>query len=198
MGLSIRGYARHRRCSHKAVQKALAAGRITAGADGLIDPVMADRDWAARTASRMDGQNGHPAPKAPMDPNSATVAQFRAAGTDGVAYQRARTRKMRTDAQRAALELRVRRGELIDRAAGERVIFAFGRMLRDRWQAWPARIAGELAATLGVDAGVLVVELERYVDAFLHEVADERCNLDAAAPRAVRAPGRGNGAGDGE
>jgi hypothetical protein len=146
----------------------------------------------------MNGQNGHAAPAAPAGSRTATVAVLGAPGIDTGAYQRARTRKMRTDAKRAALELRVRRGELIDRAAGERVVFAFGRVVRDRFQAWPARISGELAATLEVDAGLLVVELERLVDAFLLEIADERCNFDAAAPRAVRASGRGPGADDGE
>jgi hypothetical protein len=48
MGLSQRGYARHRRCTLAAVQKALATGRITAGPDGLIDAATADRTWAAR------------------------------------------------------------------------------------------------------------------------------------------------------
>jgi hypothetical protein len=43
--LSIRGYARHRGVSHKAVQKALARGRI-ATTLGKIDPVIADRAWA--------------------------------------------------------------------------------------------------------------------------------------------------------
>ena len=43
--LTIRGYARHRGVSHTAVRKALAAGRITAGPDGSIDPVLADQEW---------------------------------------------------------------------------------------------------------------------------------------------------------
>jgi hypothetical protein len=47
-------------------------------------------------------------------------------------------------------------------------------MLRDRWQAWPARIGGELASVLGVDAGVLIVELEERVRVQLLEIADER------------------------
>ena len=48
-GLSIRGYARHRKVSHTAVRKALAMGRITAGADGTIDPAVADQQWATST-----------------------------------------------------------------------------------------------------------------------------------------------------
>ena len=48
-GLSIRGYARHRKVSHTAVRKALAAGRITSGPDGTIDPAVADEQWANAT-----------------------------------------------------------------------------------------------------------------------------------------------------
>jgi len=46
MGLSIRAYARHRGVSDTAVHKAIRSGRITPEADGTIDPVRADRDWA--------------------------------------------------------------------------------------------------------------------------------------------------------
>src|SRR5262249_58629963 len=53
----------------------------------------------------------------------------------------------------AQLELEVRRGQLIDRGKVERSLFAFGRMLRDRWQAWPARIGGGGASVLGGGAG---------------------------------------------
>jgi hypothetical protein len=49
MGVSRRQYAAHRGVSHTAVAKALATGRITAEADGMIDPVKADRQWDAAT-----------------------------------------------------------------------------------------------------------------------------------------------------
>ncbi len=50
--MTIRGYAAHRKCSRQAVEKALAAGRITAieGPRGrLIDPVAADKAWHDNT-----------------------------------------------------------------------------------------------------------------------------------------------------
>ena len=49
MGLSIRAYARHRGVSHVAVKKAIDTGRITALADGTIDPDSADAQWAKNT-----------------------------------------------------------------------------------------------------------------------------------------------------
>ncbi|SRR5579884_3617547 len=49
MGLSIRAYARHRGVSHTAVEKAIAAGRISTLADGSIDAAMADVEWEQNT-----------------------------------------------------------------------------------------------------------------------------------------------------
>lgn len=49
MNLSVRAYARHRGVTHRAVQKAIAAGRITKGPDGLLNPKTVDRQWASNT-----------------------------------------------------------------------------------------------------------------------------------------------------
>jgi hypothetical protein len=78
-------------------------------------------------------------------------------------FDRQRLRKLTAEAARIELELAARRGELVERAVGERIVFAFGRAHRDAWLVWPARIGAELAATLGVDAGVLIAHLEVYV-----------------------------------
>ena len=48
-GLSQRAYARHRGVTHRAVQKAIKAGRITTNSDGTIDPARADAQWTANT-----------------------------------------------------------------------------------------------------------------------------------------------------
>ena len=81
-------------------------------------------------------------------------------------------------AARAELELRVRRGELLDRRQGLDTLFRFGRMLRDRWQAWPVKVGPLLAAQFGLDPGAVIVVLEGRLDseqrARLLEVA-ERC-----------------------
>jgi hypothetical protein len=165
VGLSIRGYARHRRVTHEAVRKALAAGRITAGADGTIDPATADRAWAATTAPRMNGQHGHPAPAAP--PLGQPLLETGA-------FQRVRTAKTVIDAQRARLELDHRRGALISRDVAVHKVFSFARMLRDSWLTWPARVGPQLAADLGVEPAVLVIALEDLVRAHLAELASER------------------------
>jgi hypothetical protein len=45
MKMSKRAYARHRGCSDTAVRKAVLEGRISADADGQIDPAKADKAW---------------------------------------------------------------------------------------------------------------------------------------------------------
>ena len=96
-------------------------------------------------------------------------------------FDHARTQKLVAEAARAELELAARRGELVDRAAGERIVFAFGRRHREAWLAWPARIAAELAAALGVDATVLAVHLEAHVAQQLDELSGERFDLGGAS-----------------
>jgi hypothetical protein len=48
-GISQRAYARHRGVSHRAVQKAIKAARITTNPDGTIDPARADSEWVLNT-----------------------------------------------------------------------------------------------------------------------------------------------------
>ena len=82
-------------------------------------------------------------------------------------------RKLKADAARAELELRVRQGELLDRQQGQDTAFRFARMLRDRWQAWPSRVDPLLAATFDLDAAAVTVALENYVRDHLTELASE-------------------------
>lgn len=48
-GLSYRKYAEHRGCSEGAVRKAVNTGRISVLAKGVIDPAIADVEWAKNT-----------------------------------------------------------------------------------------------------------------------------------------------------
>src|SRR5262245_1815441 len=88
---------------------------------------------------------------------------------------------MVADAQLKELALRERQGTLVDRAVGERMVFAFGRRDRDAWLIWPARIGAELAAALGVEAGVVIAHLEAYVRQQLEDLSRERFDLAGAS-----------------
>jgi hypothetical protein len=173
MGLSIRSYAKRRGCSHKAVQKALASGRIPRLPDGTIDPDAADRAWHETTAPRMRPigvgatRTAGPAPA----PSGAHVV-------DRGSYERTRTVKLAIEAQRAQIELEQRRGALISRDRAVNKAFSFARLLRDAWQAWPARIGPQLAARFEIDeVGAFVVALEDAVRHQLEELASERCEF---------------------
>jgi hypothetical protein len=92
---------------------------------------------------------------------------------------------MVAEARLKELTVLEREGSLVDRADGERIVFAFGRRHREAWLAWPARIGAELAASLGVDTAALVVLLEAHVAQQLEELSRERFDLDAAGASVV-------------
>src|SRR5262245_26654165 len=113
-------YARHRHISREAVGKrtATAGGPIPVhGPRRLIDVAEAD---ALRTV---------------------TKAVHADAGASSAAYYEAKTARMVVDAKRAALEFRVREGQLVDRQAAERAAEQLLRRVRDSLLRWPARVA---------------------------------------------------------
>jgi hypothetical protein len=77
------------------------------------------------------------------------------------------------DVQTKRLILEQRRGALVSRDQAVRKAFSFARMLRDRWQAWPARVGPLLAARFELDAGAVTVVLETHVREHLAELASE-------------------------
>lgn len=65
-----------------------------------------------------------------------------------------------------------RAGDLVERAAVERSVFARFRMERDAWSSWASRVAPVLAAELGCDGVVLATALERLVRQHQAELSD--------------------------
>jgi hypothetical protein len=127
--VSIRAYARHRAeqglpgTSHKAVQKAVAAGRIRLTADGQVDVEEADRLWAANTDEsqrRNLAQEGRTAPvpratrAAPERPTSASEPEAESPACEGGVpdYAASRARREAAEAALAELELGEKRGQL--------------------------------------------------------------------------------------
>ena len=51
---SMRAYARHRGCTLRAVQKAVASGRVSLMPDGSVDFATADAAWLANSRHRRD------------------------------------------------------------------------------------------------------------------------------------------------
>lgn len=176
--LSIRGYARYRGVSHTAVQKALAAGRIVADADGTIDPVAADDQWASSTNLSKPRNSVTGVPKkrrqlgAPSDPLGAHVLGAGEA-TNGAAagdtarlvasYAGSRAAREGYMARLAKLEFERKSGKLVDADEVRAHTFALGRRARDSLLGIPDRLAPILVgeADPAVIHRRLTEELER-------------------------------------
>jgi hypothetical protein len=158
-GLSIRAYARHRKVSHTAVRKALADGRITARADGTIDPAAADQQWATSTdlAKPRNSVTGVPkkrrVPGAPSDPlgtlgSGAGEALNGAPAGDAArlvsSYAASRAAREGYNARLAKLEFEQKSGKLVDADQVRAQIFALGRRARDTMLGIPDRLAAVL------------------------------------------------------
>jgi hypothetical protein len=177
MRLSLRAYARRRGISHTAVQKAVNSGRIDVEEDGNIDPEKADAQWLENT--RPSSPSSSPSPIEPYATTCQTAYHTMSTTTDKPpanqeAYLQARATNEVLKAQRQRLKLQAERGELIDRKTVVDQVLRLGRIERDAWLQWPARIASELAAILGIDTHTLHIELEKYVKKHLTQLADIR------------------------
>lgn len=205
MGLSIRAYAQHRAAlglpgtSHTAVRKAIAAGRITPEADGTIEPERADAQWAGQTDPAMQrgaaaqAQAAETARATTRAPTSKPVPQsaidavqdtLRESGTDPepgaggqVSFMRARMANEVLKAQLQKERLKRERGEVVDRSRATAMVFDLARKERDAWIGWPARVAANMAAELGVEAHELEQVLDRYLRDHLAIMSEVKVEL---------------------
>ena len=189
MGLSIRAYARHRGVSHVAVKKAIDTGRITPLPDGTLDPDAADAQWAQNTlqprkaaASKTTSTNST-AKERPQETVATPQREMPEAAasplsTGGTSLLQARTVNEVLKAQLNKVELAHRKKELVDRAQAVAHVFKLARIERDAWLNWPARISGQMASTLGVDAHQMHVLLESAVREHLIELGELRPRVD--------------------
>jgi hypothetical protein len=168
--MSRAAYARHRGCDPREIRRALAAGLIHLEGDGRsIDPVRADREWAA-------GVNPASAKKPGMKRGETTLSR-----SVSTTFTEARTRSELAKAAMATIRVREREGELVNRPRAVEVISALARAERDAWQSWPARVSALLAAELKVEPHALEVVLERAVRDHLATLAD--IDVEAALAR---------------
>jgi hypothetical protein len=165
-------FARRRGISREAVRKrtVTAGGPIPVhGPRKLIDPDKADGLWqptmsaAGAANSRFRGA----AERRPADPLPASGGQL----------AQARAAALVLDVQTKRLTLEQRRGSLISRDRAVLRCFAFARLLRDAWLAWPTRVGPEIAAAFEVDATALTIVLEARVREHLEQLARERAEF---------------------
>jgi hypothetical protein len=197
-GLSERQYAAHVGLSRGAIQKAKDAGRLVLHADGSIDAAASDERRAAMT----DPAKSRAAPKATAAPKpklkpvpEAAVASvgetLREEGLPapvaggGTTFLQAKTANEVLKAQERRIRLQELKGELVDKARAETLMFRLAREERDAWVTWPARVAAlmasELAADLDeevtVEAALMQKVLEAHVRAQLDSLAEIRTGL---------------------
>jgi hypothetical protein len=82
-------------------------------------------------------------------------------------YYAARAKKEAALAGLRELDLQEREGKLVDAATVYDAVFRRFREERDALLNWPARVSALIAAEVGVEAGVLLVALEKHVREFL-------------------------------
>lgn len=176
MGISIKAYARHRGVSPAAVRKALEYGRITKQADGTIDPVRADRDWAANTLPR-DGEGKGAVPVEALDAVHAVLPDLADIDLQGMTLVEIRTANEILKVHERKLKLEKLRGGLIDRNKALAMALSLARQTRDAWANWPVRVAVSMANELGVDVHAAEIWLDKHVRAHLAEMAEIEINL---------------------
>ena len=191
-GLSERQYAARVGLSRGAIQKAKATGRLVLHADGSIDAEASD----ALRAQATDPSKTRKAPKPKLKPVSEAAVSavgetLREQGIaapsvgSGTTFLQAKTANEVLKAQERRIRLQKLKGELVDRARAETLMFRLARDERDAWVTWPARVAAlmasEITAALGdgceVEAALMQKVLEAHVRAQLDSLAEIRPGL---------------------
>jgi hypothetical protein len=137
--LSVSEYARHRGCDEKAVRKAILAERITVVMQGdrkMIDPEVADIQWAKNTRARADSRR----PGADQSPAKGLGAANASEASGGAeldsgpkvpGYEQSRARREAAEAATAELNLAKALGLVIERDRAVTAVFTAFRSLRD-------------------------------------------------------------------
>lgn len=154
-------YARHRGVAKSAVARAVAEKRISL-IDGLIDPVVADIQWANNTRARADsgraaatnqpgeGSGAVAAPETLLGPDSGAGKGGKDAGTAEPSYADYRMRTERATAEKAERENARAASRLVERDRVERAAFDAFRELRDAVFSTPQRSAPRLVGMTDV------------------------------------------------
>lgn len=139
-------YARHRGVSQAAVRKAVRSGRITLGADGLLDPAVADVQWRRNTRVRAVRAAMRDPQARAAGPSPATWSAPAHPHNDGDDYAGARARRECAEAALAELRLAEERGELVRVDVVRAALAAVLAATRESLLQLPARLSVPFAA----------------------------------------------------
>ena len=150
---STREAARRIGVTETALRKAATTGRIVREADGQWD--------VEKTRRRLiETADPHRSPLAtPAQPDSTPYARLKVAQL-----------ALKVEAQRLALD--ESKVKLLDVGAANAAIDEIAGAMRDALLNWPARVAGVIAAELGVEPHLLQTILQSHINDLLTEAAD--------------------------
>ncbi len=187
-GMSERQYAAHVGLSRGAIQKAKLAERLVLHPDGSIDAAASDMRRAEMTDPSKTRKP--PAPKLKPVPEAAVAAvgdTLREQGLavpavgGGTTFLQAKTANEVLKAQERRIRLQKLKGDLVDRARAETLMFRLARDERDAWVTWPARVAAlmasELTAVLGSAATVEPALMQKVLEAHVRAQLETLCEV---------------------
>lgn len=176
---SQREVARRLGVSHTALQKAQRAGRIAPEADGAwdVETVRARLAESSDPTRKTAGFGTSVAqPPAPMARPAAPAAEPLPRAAQNT-FHDARTANEVLKAQERRLRLDERKGKLVDKARALLLVHRLAKEERDAILAWPARVAAEMAAELGVDIHRLQTMMDTRLRQHLAERHDVRVRV---------------------
>jgi hypothetical protein len=171
--VGVRESARHRKCTHRAVSKAIETGRLSQEAYFLNDRgwpriylEIADVEWSINTDQTKQRKTQKPTEADGLQQE--TLFEQHPNGDNGNGKEKefslvaAQTLRMQYVAQREGLKLRQDLEQLIDKDEHRRELFQLARELRDAILQVPDRIAAECTASrdIGTTKRILLAELK--------------------------------------
>jgi hypothetical protein len=165
--VTISEWARSRGIPSSTAGHAATSGRITRDGRGRVDPAQADREWNSNGRARVDSR---------IVPTRGLSGARRASNCpspevrDAQRYRSARAKKEEIQSKIADLELKVRSGELVNKAKFQAGVYEVVVRVRERLLSIPARVAPVVAGLSDIDACYATVEKEIF--AALDELAD--------------------------
>lgn len=157
------------------IRRAIKAGRVIVGDDGLID---SDTQVERYNLTRDHRRTHDGTPKARGRPKTATTAESQAESVErlrGLHELEEREAELRV----ALLEekLNRERGASISRDQTRRAVAAFSRLIRDKWVDFGNRYGQQIAAAVGADPKLVMAELDKAVRLQLDEIANVQAPL---------------------
>ncbi len=168
--LSLRGYAKHRGVSLKAVQKAIQSGRIHTTAERQIDAERADAEWERNTAPRQRTSGPAPtrpaptrAPKPVATPDTYIPRAESPVAGGGLDYAKARAIREQYLARLAKIEFEERSAKTISRDEVQVAAFNRFRTFRDGMLNIADRVSAVVAAESDASKvhEILIVEIRK-------------------------------------